>query len=330
MSNEFQRLVTESTPLAQKVLAYYKNRQNSLFDRQPNPGHLRGIDFYTNAGLVKVVAFLIARHKILYNEDLNLLIPQSYTEKINWSKLFREFKVPITGNKLLTTRFIPPSIQGLLSCPPVVWRSPLPNLPDNNSIAPGEYYLKSNHGSGRTKKIIYPISESERRATENLAAGWLKNPYGIRSGEWFYNVFQPELLLDRSVTSDPESISWNVYIFGGEIEMISAHQKTQSGSARSTWFNQDFTPFRFQRSTKERAVVLDLSNQSKADIVKFALEVAKEIDNVRVDFFVGDEGRVYLGEVTFTTLNGTRGGTTASDREFDYSFGHKWLIDDKA
>ena len=325
MPDALEKIISESIAPAQGVVDHYKSLSPSPFGRQPKAGYLRGIDFYNSIDLIKVVAFIIGRHKHLYGEDINLIQPKSYTEKINWSKLFREFKVPESGNKLLTKEFIPLSLRGSLSCPPIVWNSPFAILPENDSIDPGEYYLKSNHGSGRMRKISYPISDVERQSVESMAAGWLKNQYGMLSGEWFYNVFRPELMLDRSVTINPESISWNVYVFGGEIEMISAYQKTKAGGARSTWFNEDFTAFRFQGSTKERVVMDSLSSETKADIVKFALDVARSTDNVRVDFFVGDEGVVYLGEVTFTTLDGTRG----AGRDFDFSFAQKWLIGGK-
>lgn len=321
---EIEKFVDRSVPAARQILAHYKNLSSSSFNKPPRAGYLRGIDFYSSNDLVKVIAFLLVQHRLLYQENLNLIRPQSYTEKINWSKLFREYKIPESGNKLMTKEFIPTQIKDFLSCPPVVWHSPFPVLPNNDSIVPGEYYLKANHGSHLTKKIHYPLSNIEKRALEQTAAGWLTSGYGLHSGEWFYNVFQRELMLEQSVTKNVESISWNVYVFGGEIEMISAYQKKTGGGSRSTWFDRNFDVFRVQVRDKERAVGTELSRESRANIVEFALEMSKQTDNVRFDFLVGDEGRVFLGEVTLTTLSGQR----AADRNFDFSFGEKWLIVD--
>jgi hypothetical protein len=324
LSPKLEKLVQGSIPAAREVVAHYKNLTSLPFDKQAKAGHLRGIDFYDPGDLVKVIAFLIGRHKGFYEEHLDLIQPTSYTEKINWSKLFREIKIPESGNKLLTGEFIPSSIRDCLSRPSVVWHSPLPVLPSNDAIAPGEYYLKSNHGSDRTRRIRYPLTVIEKQTLEQMAAGWLRTRYGMQSGEWFYNAFQREVMLEQAVTSTVESISWDVYVFGGEIEMISANQKTTEGGRRSTWFDRNFNLFRAQARDRERAVGAELSNENKDDIVNFALEMAKQTDNVRFDFFVGDEGRVFLGEVTFTTLSGRRG----ADRDFDFSFGQKWLIND--
>ena len=227
--SELDKLVNKSRPAAQKVISHYKSRVSSPFNTSPKDGHLRGIDFYNSIELVTVVAFLIGRHRLFYDEYLDLIQPRSYTEKINWSKLFREFKVPESGNKLMTEKFIPLDLIGSLSCPPLIWHSPIPVLPENDNIPAGKYYLKANHGSGMTKKITYPINSAEKKSLERLCKGWLNCNYGISAGEWFYNAFQKEILLQTSVTKAPEPISWNVNIFGGHIEMISAYQKTSTG-----------------------------------------------------------------------------------------------------
>lgn len=160
----------------------------------------------------------------------NLLAPAGLNEKIIWSKFFSPLKIPESGNKLLTASFIPQELAQRLQTPEVLWRSSKPVLPANSDIQPGDYYLKTNHGSNMYRRIQYPLTSDDRLQLETLCRVWLDTDYGLADGEWWYNAFRKEIFIERDVVGTPYSISYNIFVFHGNIESIVLHQKGRPGT----------------------------------------------------------------------------------------------------
>ena len=310
--------IQKALPAAQTIVNFYESKPDSPFQKLPKSGFMRGIDFYSRDQLLYVIAFLLTRHEKLFNDKLDLINPSLFCEKINWAKLFREFKIPESGNKLLTSYFIPENLKGTLSCPEIVWHSPSPILPSNEEIETGDYYFKASHGSGMFKRIKYPLSAIAKNDLEALGQSWLSKPYGIHSGEWFYNVFQRELLLEKAVTRETDSTVLLAYVFCDEIEFISAYQKTPAGD-RITRYDKNFDLYPIQANQKRTDPVL-IKNDLRERLVRSAIEVSRQAMNMRVDFLIGDDDEVFLNEVTFTSND----GMPFSGLDFDLQLGKKW------
>ncbi|MFZ2469908.1 ATP-grasp fold amidoligase family protein [Parvibaculum sedimenti] len=257
--------------------------------------------------LIQTMAFAMYKYHRFHGTLPDFVNPSGYNEHIFRRKFFAEFSVPESGNKLLTSSFIPAHLKGLIRIPEIVWHSPHAELPTNNEIAPGFYYLKANHGSNMFQRIEYPLKEDERRLLERKCAAWLANDYGVHDGEWWYSAFPKEILIEKQVGSSAESIAWNVYIFKDRIGLISAYRKTLRNGIlveESTWFDEDFQVSRFQSSERPRLQDFHLSEDTKARLVSAALDIAKPFDFNRVDFLIDEMERIYLGEITFTPSNG--------------------------
>lgn len=280
---------------------------DSPFRRKPRPGHVRGIDFYDGNTLIQTVAFAMYKYHRFHGTLPDFVNPSRYDEHIFRRKFFAEFKVPESGNKLLTSSFIPAHLKDLIHSPKIVWHSPHAELPANDELAPGFYYLKANHGSNMFQRIEYPLKENERRLLESKCAAWLANDYGIHDGEWWYSVPPKEILIEKQIGSSAESIAWNVYVFKDRIGLISAYRKTLRNGImveESTWFDEDFQVSRFQSSERPRLQDFHLSEDAKARLVSAALDIAKPFDFIRVDLLLDEMERIYLGEITFTPSNG--------------------------
>src|SRR6476646_7223661 len=104
---------------------------------RPKPGHERGIDFYSAALLPVIVANDASQSSKYHGRLPNLLGSQLLSDKILTSKYFRPFKVPETGNKLLTSAFIPASARKLVACPQIVWHSRTARIPRSGEVEPG-------------------------------------------------------------------------------------------------------------------------------------------------------------------------------------------------
>ena len=135
--------------LASELANRYRPRDPAL----TRPGFSRGIDYYKFDALVQVLAVVLAVYRNTAGRYPDLLNPKLYSEKVSALKFLAPLKVPESGNKLLTASFLTPEARSTIRIPEVVWHSAEPILPMNGAMEDGDYYLKTNHGSGRCRRI---------------------------------------------------------------------------------------------------------------------------------------------------------------------------------
>lgn len=296
-------------------------RQSDSFGYSASPaeGYMRGIDFYSDAELPKIIGAAFYLFFINHGYFPNLMSPLGFDEKLLWSKFFRPLRVPESGNKLLTAAFIPDVVKQEISCPEIVWRSDSAQLPSNDMVAPGHYYLKSNHGSDRVQRVTYPLDRGERKMLEALCNKWLQKPYGLKNGEWWYNAFSRELFLEKEVTDPGCSLSWNYYVFRGEVLLLSIVRKATSG-VEFNCFDHNYEAIDF--GGKDQIQDLSFHKETACRLGRFASEIGQSFDFVRVDLFDGIDGDPFLNEVTFSPSN----GNNKLSPDFDMYLGNRWTI----
>lgn len=287
---------------ALRQLRLIKASPDSPWRRTPDPGHERGMDFYGPFQFLWALSNALYRYRRKFGRYPDLVTPATFNEKVTWFKFFGELKCPEAGDKLATASFIPEALRGSLSCPVVVWQSHQPALPPNEALPAGVYYLKASFGSDMFKRVVFPLMDEERKALEAQAQRWLSSRYGLDHGEWWYHASEARIFLERSVTGDQDSISWNFYVLNGHIPMIGMYIKHADGKASSTWLDNCFRPLPWQSILPP---VLDFKiTERHHEMLTMAQTIGRSFHSVRVDFLEGDDGRNYLCELTFSPGDG--------------------------
>jgi len=291
--------------------------------RQDSPaGFQRGIDFYPARRLIQVAAQGAHLYRQAHGVFPQLTNPAKITEKIFWSKIFRPMKIPEAGNKLKTAELLSDDARAMITVPNIVWRSGTAKLPATETIEPGTYYLKTNHGSGMFRRIEWPVSDLDRHHLEQEFAINLKTNFGYWHGEWWYVGFKREVFLERSISSDPFPIAWGCYTFDERVGPIAVYRKVAGGD-ECTYVTADFNPLDWQDPSSPR-IASDLpSGPLRKKIVEAASAIGRGFSFVRVDLILGDEGKLYLSELTFAPNN----ALTAWPTELDLEFGARWKLD---
>lgn len=305
---------------AWRQLRRFKRSAESPWRRPPLEGHLRGIDFYAPSQLKWIMATAMRDFRNRHGVYPDLCNPVNYRDKVFWFKFFGEIRPGLAGNKLAVTDLLPPEVRTQIRVPEVVWHSAAAELPANDALPVGDYYLKASHGSGLFKRIRYPLCPQQRTELNALAQKWLASEYGLHDGEWWYHCFEPRVFLEKDVCGHDESEAWNFLILNGRLTMITLYVKSSEGSDLATWLDPDFQPLPYQ-SVLPRAPISqppDCTEKMK----ELALMIRQDFSSVRVDFLVGDDGQPYLGELTYSPGN----ALTKRRPGFETLLGGQWKI----
>jgi|GEM_PF-1999708 len=307
---------------ARSILWRLRLKRDSPFRSRPPEGFLRGIDFYSRQELIKSLTTMLKTYREAGGRYPNLVSPRLFSEKLNHAKYFSPIKIPESGNKLLTANFLPASLHGCVSVPEILWHSNEPRLPDNNTVAAGLYYLKASHGSGMVRRIHFPLGEEERRELEGLCGNWLNQPYGLELGEWWYNTFPRRILIEEAVTTRSPSLTLLFYVIDANVVMISVDEKPLAPGCLTRCLRLDasWQPLKHQKSEQERLEVFQLGETIKRDCLAVARSIGSQFRSARIDLIVGDDGRIYLNEVTLSSS----AGLPWQDREMDRQLGSLW------
>ena len=296
----------------------------SPFGKAPPRGYLRGIDVYSAAQFPAVVGMVGKAFQVMHGRWPDIVNPQLLTDKMFWSIFFRPLKVPETGNKLLTSSFIPESALSLVNGPPIVWHSKTPKIPRANEVEAGIYYLKTSHGADMYRRVTYPISETDAEALDREFEQHLSTRYGFKNGEWWYSSFKPEVLLERAIGSAEFPVSWNFLVIRGDVVRVTAYQKIGFRRYRRTRLSPDFEPE--TAPDAEGAADFVMPSKSAQDaLLSAARAIGTPLRFARIDFLLDDDEQVYLGEVTFVP-----GGALAPlPEDLDVSLGEMWDLSEE-
>ncbi len=236
------------------------------------------------------------RYFAKFGKYINFDAPQSFTEKIQWIKIYdrnplltkladkylvRDYVAKKVGEKYLTTLY------GVFeSASEIEWKK-LPN----------KFVLKSNHGSG-WNIICKDKKKLDRKVTFEKLAAWLKQNYYYYGREWVYKNIPPKIVCEEYLDGDKTLglLDYKIFCFNGEPGFIQVDMGRYIHHTQIffdlNWNALDFTMNhpKPQQSIPRPRVLEEMIMVSKtlADDLKF----------VRVDLYAPAD-RVLFGELTF-------------------------------
>ena len=177
---------------------------------------------------------------------------------------------------------------------------------------PNQFVLKTNNGSG-TVKLVTDKTKLDIPAITRLMDEWLHKKVASTTTEFHYDSIKPciiaEELLDFS--KDPnESISaidYKIWCFNGKAYYVWTCANRDEESTDVALFDREwnYLPEKsvFNKHYREQKVLVS-KPKNLVKMLDVAEKLAKPFPVVRVDLYNID-GRIYFGEMTFTSLGGT-------------------------
>lgn len=280
--------------------------------------------FFSKLGFAKWISdekFLLARYKTEMGRELNLTNPTTYTEKLQWLKVYDhrpEYTTMV--DKYAVKKYVANKIGEEYVIPLIgVWEK----VEDIDfSSLPDRFVLKVSHDSGGIV-ICKDKSQLDIVQTKKYLKKLLKRNYYCGTREWPYKNVKPRIIAEEYMEDSylGELRDYKFFTFGGVPKVVYIAQGRGNREATvADFYDMEFNhlPFTIDHDMAEippeKPVNFELMQQ-------LATKLSEGTPQLRVDFYEV-EGKVYFGEMTFFHCSGW---APFHPEEWDKTFGD-WVV----
>lgn len=295
-------------------------RENGLHGSllKPPAGFLRGVDVLADdfEPAFRRSVGLFQKHHRHYPD---LISPSGFTQKQLLFKFFAPVPIHSPSDKIGARQYLPEFYRDKVNIPKIVWKSNRPELPENDEIDPGRYWLKSNHGSGRNIPVDFPIPETERKKLIAATSNWLTKTHGKQPALWWNEVFSRQIYLEEDLSLDARSANdWKFFVANGKV-VIYQYDQDRFGKHDQTIYDREGNHIKKHLYVKGSKPVSPPA--CLGDMIAVAEAIGQSFDFIRVDLFLR-EGQVYLGEIGLVPNGCT---LPIKSPVIDYMLGTAWI-----
>lgn len=275
---------------------------------------------YGRKGDVPADIFLKRIYRYNMGHELNLDNPVTYTEKLQWLKLYDhrpEYTTMV--DKYAVKQYVAERIGAEYVIPVLgVWdkveQIEFDQLPD-------QFVLKTTHDSGGIV-VCKDKSKLDIPAAQKKLSYFLKRDYYAQNREWPYKNVPHRIIAEPYMedSSTGELRDYKFFTFGGVPKVLYIAQgRGSDGETVADFFDMDFNhlPFTIDH---DMASVPPERPENFALMKELAAKLSEGTPQLRVDFYEVD-GKVYFGEMTFFHCSGM---APFHPEEWDRKFG-EWV-----
>lgn len=272
-------------------------------------------------GGVPAESFLKRVYRYNVGRELNLDNPMTYTEKLQWLKLYDhrpEYTTMV--DKYAVKEYVADRIGREHVIPLLgVWE----RVEDIDfDVLPDRFVLKTTHDSGGIV-VCRDKSTLNIPAARKKLAYFLKRNYYNHNREWPYrNV--PHRIIAEAFMEDSrlgELRDYKFFTFGGKPKVLYIAQGRGSGEETvADFFDMDFNHLAFTIDHDMAPVPPEKPHNFEL-MKELAAKLSEGTPQLRVDFYEVD-GKMYFGEMTFFHCSGM---APFHPEEWDHKFG-EWVV----
>ena len=272
-------------------------------------------------GKIAADEFLKRMYRIKIGRELILNNPTTYTEKLQWLKLY-DHRPEYTRmvDKYAVKEYVAEKIGSEYVVPLLgVWDR-VEDI-DFNKL-PEKFVLKTTHDSGGIvickDKEKFDVKEAKRKIEK-----FRKRNYYDHNREWPYKNVPHRIIAEKYMEDSyyKELRDYKFFTFGGEPKVLYIAQgRGSKNETVADFFDMDFNhlPFTIDHDMAE----VPPKKPENFELMKeLAAKLSKGTPQLRVDFYEVD-GKVYFGEMTFFHCSGME---AFHPEEWDRIFGD-WVI----
>lgn len=254
---------------------------------------------------ISPTAVVNIRYYLRFHRLPNLKSPQDLNEKILWLKLFSDTtEWTLLADKYRVRDYVKSRGLGDILIPLIgVWNSvdeiQFDKLPDS-------LIFKGTHDHTH---IVYDLKHEDKQDLKNLLNTWLKdkNP-GALAAEPQYRHIPKKIIAEKLLHKKDDQVSvtdYKIWCINGIARFIMVCSNRTGHSLDLMVYDMDWNPKPeccvFSEEYKKAATIKKPENLDR--MIEISQILAADNPIVRVDLY-NDNGLIYFGELTFTSLGG--------------------------
>ena len=230
--------------------------------------------------------------------------PKDLNEKINWMKFNYDTTIwTKLADKYLVREYVAEKgLSNILVKLYGVWDNA--NDIDFDKL-PNQFVLKTNHGCG-TIIVVEDKSKLNIKETREKLNKWLKVKYGLNTVEPHYLKIKPLIIAEELLVNDNKQssslVDYKVFCLNGNPHSILVCANRKQGKVDKAFYSVDWHLLK-EMSPNEGEIFNCNKPVTLSQMVDIAKKISEGHPQVRVDFYEV-KGRLYFGEMTFTSLGG--------------------------
>ena len=264
--------------------------------------------------------FLKVIYRKLMGSELNLECPQTFSEKLQWLKLYdRKPEYTRMVDKYEAKKYVADIIGDEYIIPTLAVYNSTAEI-DLDAL-PDRFVLKCTHDSGSVAICKDKKTFKRDEAFAMLERGLKKN-YFWENREWPYKNVKPRIIAETYMEDigTGELRDYKFFCFDGKVKaLFIAEDRQGDEETKFDFFDADFHHLDI-RNGHPNANVPPAKPLSFEKMKEMAEKLSQNIPHLRVDFYEAN-GKIYFGELTFSHWSGF---TPFEPEEWDLTFG-QWL-----
>jgi hypothetical protein len=253
------------------------------------------------------------RYKRIFGIDLDLEEPKTFSEKIQWLKLFycpKNENVILAGDKLGLHEFLERKELSYLKSPIIQVYSSVEEL-DWKEL-PEKFVIKKSNASG-LNLIVKDKRQLREECVKRQLKGWMNLHFGYIGGEVHYEKMQSRIIVEHFIEDISEEFLFHctdgeAIFFQKRCTVESHHKSAKIGRLVAYHIYTDMDGRIIDLKGKGLPHKLKLGEKVELPreftrMKELAGILSQGFPYVRVDFYIGD-GKLILGEMTFTPTGG--------------------------
>lgn len=273
----------------------YNNHSLKQLENKPYKQYLDKYHRYLSQDHIELLKYYYYKRT---GTHLDLDSPKSYTEKLQWLKMYwRDDLVYDCVDKIKAKEIV-----ASLGCPEIVMES-LCIFEKCNDIdfsrLPDKFVLKPNNSSG-FNLFVSNKNDVDVYRTRDVFKKILNIKYYAAKLEWCYEKIHPRILCEPLFElSSNRPLDYKFYCFHGEvkfIEILNATDWYDNETIHTLMVDRNFRKLPFSLSTKSMEVSQSCDFEK---MVKYAEILSSPFPHVRIDLYNPSNGVICFGEFTF-------------------------------
>lgn len=271
--------------------------------------------FWSNEIYLKIL------YRIMMKEKLDLDNPITFTEKIQWLKLYDQNSLyPALVDKYEVKKYAASIIGDEYIIPTLgVWNKfeeiDFSKLPDR-------FVLKCTHDSGGLCICNDKLKFNFKKAKKILNK-CLKTNYYLKFREYPYKNIRPRIIAEEYMENDDtkDLRDYKFFVFNEKVKtlFIATERQNKTTETKFDFFDADFNHLPIING-HPNALIQPEKPKCFEKMKELAQALSKGIPHIRVDFYEVN-GKIYFGELTFSHWSGL---IPFDPKQWDLTFG-SWL-----